>query len=179
MIKSAIHLLKKDGVGKKIGFVTFSDSPNGLLVTPDIFGLPAGQRGFHIHEFPNLLPKDGKPGGSAGQHFDPQKTGLHLGPYADGHLGDLPVLEVNSDGTATKSVTAPRLKLEDIKDKAIIIHSGGDNYSDTPTVNGGGKSRIAGGIITNDCPYCRKNNLKLLGTVAGFFGLIYYLRNSQ
>ena len=125
MIRAAIHILKKTGVGKKIGFVTFQDTPEGLLVTPDISGLPPGSRGFHIHEFPNLMPKEGKPGGMAGQHFDPAKTGLHLGPYKDGHLGDLPVLEVASNGVATKPVLAPRLKLEDVKDKAIIIHSGG------------------------------------------------------
>ena len=39
--------------------------------------------------------------------------------------------------------------------RALIIHLGGDNYTDNPP-NGGGKARVIGGIITNDCPYCKK-----------------------
>jgi len=66
--------------------------------------------------------------------------------------------------------------LNEIKDRAIIIHSGGDNYSDYPEKNGGGKSRMAGGIISNDCPYCRNNNLKTIGLIT-LVGLgLYYSR---
>lgn len=175
MIRATIHILDESGVGKKIGFITFQDTLEGLLVTPNISNLPSGKRGFHIHEFPNLLPKDGKPGGMAGQHYDPGKTGLHLGPYRNGHLGDLPVLEVNENGVATKPVLAPRLKLRDVENRAIIIHSGGDNYSDQPLINGGGKSRIAGGIINNTCPYCQKTNWPLL-SVIGLFVYSYINR---
>ena len=34
----------------------------------------------------------------AGGHFDPQKTGKHLGPKGKGHKGDLPVLKVDKKG---------------------------------------------------------------------------------
>lgn len=56
--------------------------------------------------------KDGKAVAAlaAGGHFDPQKTGKHLGPYADGHLGDLPPIYVTADGMANYPVLAPRLK---------------------------------------------------------------------
>ena len=167
MIKAAVHKLSSSGVGKKIGYVTFEDTVHGLMCTPDLKGLEPGERGFHIHEFGNIEPKDGKAGGSAGQHYDPMKTGAHLGPYGDGHMGDLPVLKVDDKGRAQVPVVAPRLKLNEVKGRAIIVHSGGDNYSDIPIVNGGGKSRIAGGIITNDCPYCRDNTIKTLGVIAG------------
>lgn len=169
MIKAAIHHLSKEGVGKKIGYVYLSNTPDGLLLEPDLLELPPGFRGFHVHEFGNVEPKDGKAGGMAGQHYDPENTDRHLGPYRDGHLGDLPRLKVNPDGTATTPVLAPRLELDDVKGRALIIHSGGDNYSDSPVVNGGGKSRIAGGIITNDCPYCKAKTDKVmlaLGAVA-------------
>ena len=43
-------------------------------------------------------------------------------------------------------ITAPRLKLEDVSGRALVIHEGGDNYTDNPE-NGGGKSRIACGVI--------------------------------
>jgi len=173
MIRAAIHRLSPEGVGRKIGYVTLYDTPDGLRLDPEVSGLPSGYRGFHIHEFGNIepKPKGGKmvAGGMAGQHYDPAKTGLHLGPYDNGHLGDLPRLYVKPDGTATTPVVAPRLTLEEVKGRALIIHSGGDNYSDFPVVNGGGKSRIAGGVITNDCPYCRTATIKKLGvlTLAG------------
>jgi len=154
LIKVAIHRLSKHGVGKKIGYVRIYDSAEGLVFDPQIFLLPPGVHGFHIHEFPDLTPKNGKPAGNAGQHFDPQNTKQHLGPYRSGHLGDLPRLWVNERGEAKIGVVAPRLRLADVLGRSLIIHEGGDNYSDFPLKDGGGKLRIAGGIITSDCPYC-------------------------
>jgi Cu-Zn family superoxide dismutase len=160
-INVAIHHLNKNGVGEKIGSVVMSDSNNGLILAPNISGLPYGFHGFHIHEYPDLMPsmKDGKivVGGKAGQHFDPYETDSHQGPYGHGHLGDLPRLYVNEDGNAIEAVVAPRLKLKDVEGLALIIHSGGDNYTDDPP-NGGGASRIAGGIIENACRYCKRKN---------------------
>jgi Cu-Zn family superoxide dismutase len=54
---------------------------------------------------------------------------------------------VRADGKADYAVLAPRLKMEDIQSRAIIIHAGGDNYSDQPAALGGGGARIACGII--------------------------------
>ena len=179
MITAAIHRLSKSGVGQKIGYCTFSDSDEGLLVEPEVYDLPVGYRGFHVHEFGDLEPamKKGKmvAGGSAGQHYDPFETNKHLGPYRNGHLGDLPRLLVDKDGCARTPVVAPRLMLEDIKGLAIIIHSGGDNYSDYPLPNGGGKSRIAGGIITNSCPYCKKERNKNIIGLSLIAGACYLL----
>ena len=166
MIKAAIHHLTAEGVYNRIGFVRIFDSPDGLVFDPKLRDLVPGEHGFHVHQFGNVDPglKNGKyvAGGAAGQHYDPAHTAEHLGPYADGHKGDLPRLHVDLDGTATTPV-APRLQLSEVTNRALIIHSGGDNYSDTPLVDGGGKSRIAGGIITNDCPYCRESTLFNLG----------------
>jgi len=167
MIKAAIHHLSSTGVHNRIGYVHLSDTPDGLLFQPALSELPPGDHGFHIHQFGDVEPalKKGKyiAGGAAGRHYDPEQTHQHLGPYKPGHRGDLPRLHVDLDGTATTPVVAPRLKLSEVKDRALIIHSGGDNYSDTPLVDGGGKSRIAGGVITNDCPYCREATLLSLG----------------
>ena len=160
-IRVAIHSLYPgpSGVGEKIGYVTLQNHRLGLMLSPEVYGLSPGFHGFHVHEFGFLgsLQKDGEwiAGGQAGQHFDPGATGVHLGPYRPGHKGDLPRLLVDADGVARTPVVAPRLRLSEVKDRALIIHSGGDNYSDYPVANGGGKSRIAGGIITPGCPYCR------------------------
>jgi len=179
VIKAAIHRLSSDGVHEKIGYVHLFDGPEGLILEPELRNLPPGEHGFHIHEFGDLEPamKKGKcvAGGSAGEHYDPARTGKHLGPYRDGHLGDLPVLYVDEKGESDYPVTAPRLTLDLVKGRALIIHSGGDNYSDRPLPNGGGKSRIAGGIITNDCPYCREKMITNLGKLVAGGAFAYWL----
>jgi Cu-Zn family superoxide dismutase len=43
-------------------------------------------------------------------------------------------------------VLAPRLKVRDVKNRALMIHAGGDNYSDQPAALGGGGARIACGV---------------------------------
>ena len=84
---------------------------------------------------------------AAGGHLDPSNTGKHEGPYGKGHLGDLPVLYVGADGKAMLPVLAPRLKVADLKGRSLMIHAGGDNYSDQPDKLGGGGARIACGVI--------------------------------
>ena len=60
---------------------------------------------------------------------------------------NLPVLVVDSRGDATEAVTAPHLTVAEIRDRSIMVHTGGDNYSDTPAPLGGGGARIACGVI--------------------------------
>jgi Cu-Zn family superoxide dismutase len=80
-------------------------------------------------------------------HYDPEDTKKHAGPEGDGHKGDLPVLEVAADGTAQVTLTAPRLKVADAQGRALMIHAGGDNYSDQPKPLGGGGARSACGVV--------------------------------
>ena len=140
-----------NGVGKEIGKVRLSDTKAGLQVKLQLAGLPPGEHGFHVHVNPNCGPGNGPNGQpaagfAAGGHFDPANSGKHLGPQGDGHKGDLPVLTVDSKGKATKTVVAPHLKVADVKGRSIIVHAGGDNYSDQPAPLGGGGARIACGV---------------------------------
>lgn len=128
--------------GTKLGTVVFEDGKFGLLVKPQLSGLSAGIHGFHIHQHHDC----GDHAMNAGGHLDPAATNSHQGPYGQGHLGDLPILSVDSKGAATTPVLAPRLKTEDIKGHSIMIHEGGDNYTDNPPLGGGG-ARIACGKI--------------------------------
>jgi Cu-Zn family superoxide dismutase len=57
------------------------------------------------------------------------------------------VLAVDASGKATKPITVPHLTLADAKGHSIMIHAGGDNYSDRPEPLGGGGARIACGIV--------------------------------
>ena len=146
-----MQLVNEQGVGKEIGTITASDSKYGLLLTPQLSDLSPGLHGFHVHEKPDCshAMKEGKalPGLAAGGHYDPAATGKHEGPYGNGHLGDLPVLYIATDGKATLTVLAPRLKVIDIKGRSLMIHAGGDNYSDIPVSLGGGGARVACGVV--------------------------------
>lgn len=148
--KASIH-----GIGEKIGTITFSDSKKGLEIKSKLIGLKPGPHGFHIHENPSCEggEKDQKweKALAAGGHLDPEHTGHHLGPNGKGHLGDLPVLEVNQKGEAKTTTFAPRLKLADIEGHSVMIHEGPDNYSDVPPMGGGG-ARIACGVIAKKEP---------------------------
>jgi Cu-Zn family superoxide dismutase len=64
-----------------------------------------------------------------------------------GHKGDLPLLKGNAGGIE-ETVVAPRLKLADVRGRSLMIHEGGDNYSDSPE-NGGGKRRVAAALFPN------------------------------
>ena len=139
-----IYLVSTNGQGQRIGSITAEDSFCGVLLTPNLKGLPPGLHGFHVH----VNPDCGNNGMAAGGHLDPGNTNEHNGPYNNhSHLGDLPVLIVNQDGTATLPTLAPRFKLAQILNHALMIHAGGDNYSDKPEKLGGGGARIACGII--------------------------------
>jgi superoxide dismutase, Cu-Zn family len=144
-------LVSDQGIGKSIGTVTISEGPKGLVFTPNLTDLAPGVHGFHVHQNPDCAAamKDGKmtPGLAAGGHYDPANVGKHEGPLGKGHLGDLPALTVGADGKATAAVTAPRLKMADVKGRSLMIHAGGDNYSDQPTPLGGGGARVACGVI--------------------------------
>ena len=147
-----VNAIDANGIGRQIGTVSLSDGPSGLQIAPQLSELPPGDHGFHIHINPNCGPgpgPNGQPaaGMAAGGHFDPANTGKHLGPLGEGHKGDMPVLTVDASGKATKTVTAPHLTVADVKSRAIIIHAGGDNYSDQPAPLGGGGARIACGVV--------------------------------
>ena len=145
-----INAIDANGVGKQVGTIELSDTKEGLRIAPQLSELPPGDHGFHVHVNPDCGPANGPNGQpaagmAAGSHYDPANTGKHLGPQGEGHKGDMPVLTVDAGGKATNAVTAPHLTVTDVKGRSIMIHSGGDNYSDQPAPLGGGGARIACG----------------------------------
>ena len=131
---------------------TATGPPAARADMPELCGVAAGAAGSE-HRKAGRDPdeSDGKmrAGLAAGGHWDPAHTGTHrqhLGPGGgQGHKGDLPVLMVDPDGTATTPVAAPNLAVADLTGHALVVHQGGDNYSDQPQPLGGGGARIACG----------------------------------
>jgi superoxide dismutase, Cu-Zn family len=147
-----VNKIDENGVGAAAGSLTLEDTGAGLRITPSLTGLPPGPHGFHVHANASCAAaeQDGRKvaGLAAGGHFDPAKSGKHLGPASsEGHKGDMPVLTVAADGSAKAAVIVPHLTVADALGHAIVIHAGGDNYADTPAPLGGGGARIACGVV--------------------------------
>jgi Cu-Zn family superoxide dismutase len=146
-----MKLVNEKGASAIAGQIIVSESKYGLIFTPSLQGLSPGVHGFHLHQNASCEPieKKGKmvAAGSAGGHYDPASANSHGAPWGDGHLGDLPPLYAEANGSANQAVLAPRLKLNDLQGRAIIVHAGGDNHSDYPAALGGGGARVSCGII--------------------------------
>lgn len=147
---TTVYLVNAQGSAAAIGEINFSDTTQGLKIETQLRDLPPGPHGFHIHENASCAPaeKDGKMGAAlaAGSHYNPHQAPQHGTPMT-GHLGDLPLLLVDNNGTAHQTLYAPRLKMADLHGRTIMIHAGGDNYADTPKPLGGGGDRIACGVL--------------------------------
>ena len=149
---ATMNSVSATGIGAAMGTVSFASAMGGASVRVSVKGLPAGVHGFHIHEGGSCAPglNNGAPAAAmaAGGHFDPTHAHKHMGPSGEGHLGDLPPLTVGADGSAEVTLTAPRIRdIDTLRGHAIVIHAGGDNFSDQPAPLGGGGARIACGVI--------------------------------
>lgn len=144
-----ITAISAEGTGKSLGSVSLSETEAGLTLQVRVAEMADGDHGFHVHEKGNCGPgeKNGKTeaGLAAGPHYDPHATKSHKGPSGGGHDGDLPKLTA-AGGKIDQTVTVKGIKLADIAGRSLMIHEAGDNYSDEPE-NGGGKGRIACGVI--------------------------------
>jgi Cu-Zn family superoxide dismutase len=136
-----VRLTSATGVGEVVGTLTVKNSEiivagrkeTALYLKPNLRGLRPGLYAFHVHENPNCGPalKDGEPvpGLAAGSHLWLSGTGELSGTTFTSHLGNLPHLEVDADGTATKVVLAARLTLADVANRSIMIHASHDDFS--------------------------------------------------
>ena len=125
-----------DPDGKRVGTVEIEEDDGATQINVRVSGLPAGYHGFHVHttgkcEADSAAPDDPSKTGdflSAGGHLNPDDS-------AHGeHLGDLPALLVNEDGSASLEFTAP-FTLDDLRDadgSAVMIHADRDNYANVP-----------------------------------------------
>ena len=60
----------------------------------------------------------------------------------------MPALYVDPEGSINYPVVAPRISdINELRGLALMIHVGGDNYSDDPLPLGGGGARNLCGVI--------------------------------
>jgi Cu-Zn family superoxide dismutase len=128
--------------GMAVGRGTVTGGVGQVALALDLWQLPPGLHGFHIHEVGRCELPDFS---SAGGHFNPGGTQHgHQNPQGP-HAGDLPNLMVRLDGTAKGEIEVPGVTLGDgprslIAPSAtsLVIHANPDDGTTDPEGNAGG-----------------------------------------
>jgi superoxide dismutase, Cu-Zn family len=134
--------------GQQVGTASVREASDGVLITLDLSGLPAGSwLAFHVHEFGECDVEGGFE--SAGEHFavGDEDHGFHVasGP----HAGDMPNQYVAADGTLRAEVLNTYVTLEDgedgIRGRSLILHTEADDHESQPSGDAG--DRLACAVI--------------------------------
>jgi superoxide dismutase, Cu-Zn family len=146
---SSARAVLKDSQGKEVGTATLTPAEGGVAVRVQVTGLRPGKHGIHIHEVGKCKPPEFK---SAGAHFNPSGKKHGLRNPEGAHAGDMPNLDVGSDGTATQTVTARGATMGEgegslfgPQGRALVIHADPDDERTDPSGNSG--ARVACGVI--------------------------------
>jgi superoxide dismutase, Cu-Zn family len=144
-ITKAICVLYPTQGNNVSGIITFTSTPDGVMVKGDIHGLTPGKHGFHIHECGDCSAADAS---SAGGHFNPSNM-QHGAPMdMNRHEGDMGNIEADASGNAHIEYTDKMMSLNgpnSIIGRGIIVHRDADDLKTQPTGNAG--PRVACGVI--------------------------------
>lgn len=134
--------------GKTVGEATLQQAPSGVLIRVEVWNLPPGAHGIHMHSVGKCNP-DFK---AAAGHVNPHKRPHGLLNPEGPDRGDLPNLFVGAGAsgkaeffTTGVSLTTGTAPLLDEDGSAFIIHENPDDHMTQPI--GGAGGRIACGII--------------------------------
>lgn len=140
----------RNAEGEVVGTAIMQEVEEGVQIAFTAMNLPPGPRGIHIHETGECVPPGFE---SAGPHFNPTDASHGLADPEGPHLGDLPNLVVEPDGTAEVTFVAQRANLAAMGERsllagdgtALVIHAEPDDQITDPA--GGAGERIACGVI--------------------------------
>lgn len=140
-----------DREGNQTGTLVLEETPNGVLISVAIAGLPPGERGFHIHGTGICDPAEGF--STAGGHYAPRSHEHGIKMASGPHAGDMPNQFVGNDGALRTTVLNAAVtlgqgfnSLMDADGSALVIHEGADDYMSAPS--GAAGSRVACAVIS-------------------------------
>lgn len=128
--------------GTKVGTVAFKTDDGYTEVRVRLSGVPGVDafHGFHIHANDVATNGDGCVADAAAESstWFVSADG-HYNPTAQSHsqhVGDMPVVYVNPDGTVETRFRIDRINPSDLADKVVILHAGADNFNNIPAGTG-------------------------------------------
>ena len=140
--------------GRPLGDATFEQTPSGVLIGVSVMGIEPGAHGIHLHRVGSCTPEFT----SASGHINPDGR-MHGLRHPEGpDNGDLPLLHVAADGSATTEFYTTRVSLSadaagpvpgllDADGSAIVIHADPDDHLTQPI--GGAGARVGCGVVVS------------------------------
>lgn len=131
--------------GKSAGTATATQVAGALQITLNLEALPAGPRGVHVHMIGQC---DAPEFTTAGSHWNPTGAQHGLENPQGQHAGDMPNLEVGTDGRGSLTYTLKGGTIDGLLDadgSALVVHAGPDDQKTDPSGDSGG--RIACGVF--------------------------------
>ncbi len=130
------------------GSVTFVQQGDKVVVSGEIRGLkPNAEHGFHVHDKGDCSSGDGM---STGGHFNPMGASHGAHHQAMHHVGDLPSLKADANGTARFNFESSSIAVgtgaANIVGRGLIVHRDPDDFTTQPTGNAG--PRLACAVIS-------------------------------
>ncbi len=153
----ALCILRQDGDSGVQGVVKFVQPEGGKTrVVAEITGLTAGDHGFHVHQYGNLI--NGCV--SAGPHFNPHGKN-HGGPDSEErHVGDMGNVTAGDDGVAKVDYEDAQIQLtgeHSIIGRSVVTHADPDDHGlggfDDSLKTGHAGARVACGTIGLSGPF--------------------------
>ncbi len=138
-----------DTAGERVGLATFNAADTATSLSISVSGLEPGRHGIHVHQNGDCTPPAFT---GAGGHFNPALRQHGLENPEGPHAGDLPNLQVSSDGSADTTLPlAPELlrrgdrSILGPRATALVIHAEPDDQRTDPSGNSG--DRVVCGVI--------------------------------
>jgi Cu-Zn family superoxide dismutase len=147
------HAMLIDTTGARVGVAELREDRSGTVhIDLTVVSTMPGLHGIHLH---SVGACSGAAFSDAGGHFNPSAAHHGLSNAGGPHAGDLPNLDVLSNGVGRYQGVTTRVTLSpgatsllDADGSTVVIHAGRDDQLTDPSGNSG--ARVGCGVIVRD-----------------------------